>query len=201
MITGPKEKKTHGSMYSEQNRSKSRGRLNIIECYNCGMKWCKKKFCMKLKREKQNKEEIIKDGNEFFIATVTTEDLVTVLDANMINIACDESSWVVDTGAASHVTSRKDFFSSYTPGDFGTLRMGSETVSRVIGIATICLKTSVRTKLVLNNVKHAPDVRLHLIFVGVLNDEGYVSTNGVGKWKLIKGSLVVARGNKRRGLY
>ena len=49
-------------------------------------------------------------------------------------------------------------------------------------------------------MKHAPDVRLHLISVGALDDEGYVSTNGDGKWKLIKGSLVMARGNKRRGL-
>lgn len=119
----------------------------------------------------------------------------------MINIACDESNWVVDTGPASHVTSRMDFFSSYTPGDFGTLSMGNETVSREVGIGTIFLETSVGTKLVLNNVKHAPDVRLHLISVGVLDDEGYVSTNGDGKWKLIKGSLVVARGNKRGGLY
>ena len=63
--------------------------------------------------------------------------------------------------------------------------MGNETVSRVVGIGTICLETSVITKLVLNNVKHAPDVRLHLISVGILDDEGYVSTNGDGKWKLI----------------
>ena len=96
----------------------------------------------------------------------------------MINIACDESSWVMDTGAASHVTSRKDFFSSYTPGDFGTLSMGNDTVCKVVGIGTICLKTSVGTKLVLNNVKHAPKVHLHLISIGVLDDEGYVSTNG-----------------------
>ena len=79
--------------------------------------------------------------------------------------------------------------------------MGNETVSMVVCIGTICLETSVGTKLVLNNVKHAPDVRLHLISVGVLDDEGYVSTNGDGKWKLIKGALVVARGNKHRALY
>ena len=50
-------------------------------------------------------------------------------------------------------------------------------------------------------MKHAPDVCLHLISVGVLYDEGYVSTNSDGKWKLIKGSLVVACGNKHCGLY
>ena len=95
------------------------------------------------KRENKNKEETKEDGNENCLATVTIEDLVTVFDTNMINIACDESRWVVDTGTASHVTSRKDFFSSYTPGDFGTLSMGNETVSKVGGIDTICLETSV----------------------------------------------------------
>ena len=103
----------------------------------------------------------------------------------MINIAFD-------------VTSRKD---SYILGDFGTLSMSNEIVSRMVGIGTICLKTSVGTKLVLNNMKDALDVRQHVISIGVLDDEGYVSTNGDEKWKLTKGFLVVARGNKRRGLY
>ena len=82
------------------------------------MKGNTKKFYRKLKRKKYNKEETKEDGNENCLATVTTKDLVTVLDADMIHIACDESIWVVDTGAISHVTSRKDFFSSYTLGDF-----------------------------------------------------------------------------------
>ena len=43
-------------------------------------------------QEVKNKEETKEDGNESCLATVTTEDLVTVLDANMKNIACDESS-------------------------------------------------------------------------------------------------------------
>ena len=76
------------------------------------MKGYTKKFCRKLKRENKNKEETKEDDNENCLATIITEDLVTVFDANMINIACDESSWVVDIGAASHVTSRKDFLSS-----------------------------------------------------------------------------------------
>ena len=46
-------------------------------------------------------------------------------------------------------------------------------------------------------MKYVPDVRLHLISVGVFDDEVYVSSNGDGKWKFIKGTLVVALGNKR----
>ena len=148
LITGPKGRnKTPGSQNREQNRIKSRGILKDIEYYHCCMKRHTKKFCRKLKRENKNKEEIKEDGKENCRSTITTEDFVTVLDADMINIACDESSWVVHTGAASHVTSRKDFFSFYTPGDFGTLSMGNETVSRVVGVGTIRLENSVGTKL------------------------------------------------------
>ena len=56
------------------------------------MKGHTKKFYKKLKRENKNKDETKEDGNENCLATVTSEDLVIVLDAEMINIACDESS-------------------------------------------------------------------------------------------------------------
>ena len=88
LITGPRGRnKTCSSQHREQNRSKSKGKLKDIECYYCGMKGHTKKFCRKLKRENKNKEETKEDGNENFLSTVSTEDLVTVLDANMINIA------------------------------------------------------------------------------------------------------------------
>ena len=61
------------------------------------MKGHTKKFCRKLKRLNKNKEETKEDGNENCLATVTPEDLVTILDEDMIIISCDESSWVVDT--------------------------------------------------------------------------------------------------------
>ena len=90
LITGPRGRnKTRSSQHREQNRSKSKGRLKDIECYHCGMKGLTKKFCRMLKRENNNKEETKLDGNENCLATVTTEDLLIVLEADMINIACD----------------------------------------------------------------------------------------------------------------
>jgi len=126
---------------------------------------------------------------------------VIVYDENLINVACDDSSWVVDSGASFHVTSRKDFFSSYTPGDFGVLKMGNNDTSKVVGIGTVCLKTNNETKLILKNVRHAPDIQLHLISASILNDDGYFNTFGGAQWKPIKGSLVVVHGMKFSGLY
>ena len=84
------------------------------------------------------------------------------------------------SGATFHVTPKKELFSSYTPGNFGTLKMGNNHEVEVIGIGTVCLESNNGSKLVLNNVKHAPDVRLNLISVGYLDDDGYVNTLGVG---------------------
>lgn len=42
----------------------------------------------------------------------------------------------------------------------------------MVGIGTIFLESSVGTKIVLNNVKYAPDLHVHLISVGVFDDKG-----------------------------
>ncbi|RVW60490.1 Retrovirus-related Pol polyprotein from transposon TNT 1-94 [Vitis vinifera] len=45
----------------------------------------------------------------------------------------DETSWVIDSGASIHATPRKDFFTSYTSGDFGSVRMGNDGSAKAIG--------------------------------------------------------------------
>ena len=74
------------------------------------------------------------------------------------------------------MTSRRDFFSSYTPENFGDVRMGNEDSSKVAGKGDVCLETENGTRLVLKDVRHIPDMRLNLISVGKLDDEGYYNT-------------------------
>ena len=79
--------------------------------------------------------------------------------------------------------------------------MGNNGVSKIMGIVDIFLVTSIGNKLVLKDVRHVPDIRLNLIFIGRLNDEGFTNSFGESKWKLIKGSLVVVRGKIQNTLY
>ena len=72
---------------------------------------------------------------------------------------------VVDSGATLHVTTRKEFFTSYTPGDFRILKMGNDGMSKVIGVADVCLQTNMGMQLLLRGVKHALNVHFNLIFV------------------------------------
>ena len=64
----------------------------------------------------------------------TSDDLVILHDPNSHNLVSDESMWIIDSGATLHVTVRNEFFTSYTPGDFGFLKMGNDGVSKVIGV-------------------------------------------------------------------
>jgi hypothetical protein len=71
---------------------------------------------------------------------------------------------VIDSSASTHVTSRQDFFMSYTVGDFGTMKMGNDVLAKIIGIRDVCLEMSNDIRLVLSHVKHIPVIRLNLIF-------------------------------------
>ena len=55
--------------------------------------------------------------------------------------------------------------------------------------------------MLLKEVKHAPDVHFNLVFVQMLDEGGFDSHFGSRKWKLTKGNLVVARGEKSAKLY
>ena len=48
--------------------------------------------------------------------------------------------------------------------------------------------------LTLKDVRHIPDLRLNLIYVHMLDKDGYSHFISSGNWKLTKRSLVVARG-------
>jgi hypothetical protein len=66
---------------------------------------------------------------------------------------------------------------------------------------TICIATNIGCRLVLDDVKHVPDIRLNLLSVGKLDDIHHGSYFGDAKWKLTKCSLIVARGSKQGCLY
>ena len=82
-----------------------------------------------MKNDNVDKQEKKNDENGNHVATTTANDLIIVYDENLINVACDDSTWVVDSGVSFHVTYRKNFFSSYTPGDFGELKMRNNDTS------------------------------------------------------------------------
>ncbi|GKD56389.1 retrovirus-related pol polyprotein from transposon TNT 1-94, partial [Tanacetum coccineum] len=164
----------------------SKGKFADVECYHCHKKGHTMKFCRQLKKEnkkknynnQKNKHKKDDDGDDSTEVNTTTNEFFVCSDYDMVNLAHDDSSWILDSGATCHVATRKEYFSSYTPGDFGVVRMDNTGLSRIAGIGDICFKFDTGMELVLHNVKHVPDMRLNIISIGLLDEDGYHNSSG-----------------------
>ncbi|RVW22383.1 Retrovirus-related Pol polyprotein from transposon TNT 1-94 [Vitis vinifera] len=76
-------------------------------------------------------------GEDDRVAT-TTSDFLIVYDSDVVNFACQETNWVIDSVLNPCYTS-KDFFTSYTFGDFGSVRMGNDGSAKAIGMGDVSL--------------------------------------------------------------
>ncbi|KAJ4721123.1 Retrovirus-related Pol polyprotein from transposon TNT 1-94 [Melia azedarach] len=201
------EKRGRSKSRGPKNRDKSKSKTNKfanVECYYCGLKGHIKKYCRQLKRDNKKdkgKEKKNDDSSDDDRVATITDDFLIMYDDDVVNLMCHETSWVIDSGASIHATSRKEFFTSYTSGDFGDVKMGNNGLAKAIGMRDVLLETNNGTMLLLKNVKHIPDIRLNLISAGKLDDEGFSSNFSSGQWKLSKGSMTVARGKKYSSLY
>ena len=161
--------------FSDYNRDKLRGKSKSrkeIKCFYCGKLGHIKRKCRKFRRN--NLKEKVK--NRKITKTLASDcDKIIIYDDACVNLACQDSTWVVDTATSFHITARRDFFSSYTNGSFGWVRMGHEAKCEIVGMGDVELETSIGCKLVLKNVRHVPEMRFSLISVGKLDDEGYHS--------------------------
>ena len=159
-------------------------------------------LCLETGTKKKEKNQR-KDENKNTTAALSDEDVAVLFfgDEDCLSVTDNEVEWIIDTTASYHVTPNKEFFTSYRPGDFGTVKMGNTSYSKIVGNGDVCIQTDVGCSLTLRDVRHVPDLRLNVISGVALDREGYVNYFGNGKWKLTKGSLVASRGKVRSTLY
>ncbi|RDX60738.1 hypothetical protein CR513_61094, partial [Mucuna pruriens] len=105
-----------GSVLKEEMRRKARGSSSRSE---------------ENKGKKGKSKEKNHDDDDDHVTTAKGDDLVILRDFDLVNLVYDESMWIIDSGATLHVTPRKEFFTSYTLGDFRVLKMGNNGVSKV----------------------------------------------------------------------
>ncbi|KAL2347981.1 hypothetical protein Fmac_001981 [Flemingia macrophylla] len=103
----------------DKSTSKSRSRYKNVECHYCYKTWHIQKNYFLWKKEskdKKGKQRERDHDDADRVTTTTCGDLVCLREYDTINLVSDESMWIIDSGATLHVTSRKEFFTSYTSG-------------------------------------------------------------------------------------
>lgn len=122
------------------SRGKSQGgfnRFSNIECHHYREIGHIKRHSRKLKREnkKTSCNKYTKEcNNKGYVATVDDFFIVCDCCVDNVNLSYDDMDLVVDSGAYTHATSRRDLFSTYENTDFGVVHMGNNGKANVIRI-------------------------------------------------------------------
>jgi hypothetical protein len=177
---------------SKSRKGRSKSRSGIV-CWKCGKKGHLKKDC----RSRKGKEGDAQQENNHE-ANVTGEVLQDALILSFENIT---DSWVVDSGASFHATPDKKYFHDYVQGDFGQVRLGDDKPCKIVGMGKVLVKQQNGNQWLLKEVRHVPDLKKNLISTGQLGSEGCVTTFTDKAWKVTKGALVIAKGEKVGTLY
>ena len=68
------------------------------------------------------------------------------------HVAINDVEWVVDSVAPHHIIPIKGLFTMYKVGDFGTMKMGNSSYSKIVGIGDVCIETNVGSTMMLKGV-------------------------------------------------
>ncbi|KAH9657209.1 hypothetical protein KPL70_022963 [Citrus sinensis] len=192
---GRPEKREGGQ--GKKKRSKSRPKN--MKCFHCHKEGHFKMDCPERKyKSKEIKEKI---GDAAVASERQESDGYDSAGVLIVSDGASRGNWVLDSGCSFHMCPNRNFFKNYETYDGGIVVMGNDASCRVIGRGTIKLKMLDGTIRELTNVRHIPDLKRDLISLGMLDKIGCVIKLESGTLKVLKGSMVLMKGNLDNGLY
>jgi hypothetical protein len=122
-------------------------------------------------------------------------------DALILSIDNISMSWVVDSRDSFHAKTHRKHFLDYVQGDFGQVHLGDDAPCKNVRMGKVKIKKSNENQWFLKEVRHVPYIRKTIISTGKLSSEGCISIFTDKVWKVTKGLLVIAKGEKIGTLY
>ena len=110
-------------------------------------------------------------------------------------------AWILDSGCLFHMYPHIEYFDTYKACDASTIRMGDDSVSKVIGIGTVKVKMYDGAMRTLMNVRHVPKLRRELISLEMLDTLGCDVSTKNDLMNIAIVTSVVMKGKKARNLY
>lgn len=155
-----------------------------VTCFHCGKLGHHKRYCWKLAAEKRAEpQKENKDGKHKanFMAELgdsAVDDEVLVVGHAVV--VGPSGSWIVDSGATSHMCTAKEWFSDYEvlqrPGQ---VSVGDGRVLKVVGRGKVRLVMRLLgdkvKRCVLHDVLHVPDLSCNLVSVSKASERGKVT--------------------------
>ena len=102
--------------------------------------------------------------------------------------------WTLDTACTFHMCAHRDWFDTYEERDTGSVLMGNDSPSRIMGIGTVKITMYDGVVRTLGRVRHVPHLSRNLISLSLLDREGLWHKGNNGVLKVGKGQLVYMKG-------
>ncbi|KAJ8633371.1 hypothetical protein MRB53_026707 [Persea americana] len=190
-----------GRTKDSSNKSKHRSNKKNIECYYCHKKGYIRKNCP----ERQRKGKEIEDSS-------SNDDSVSVADGrsdcvsdNALSVIENgihpKDEWILDSDCSYHMCPNMDWFTTYREINGGSVLMGNNVACKTVGTRTIKIKMYDEIVRTLAEVRYVPDLKKNLISLGALDSDGCKFSGEGGVIKVVKGALVLMRGNRVGNLY
>ncbi|KAL2238396.1 UNVERIFIED_CONTAM: Retrovirus-related Pol polyprotein from transposon TNT 1-94 [Sesamum indicum] len=198
--------RSHSRGKSRNSHSKSRSRDYTYKddktkerrCYNCGIKGHYIKDCRKPKRD--NRDRNFDDQEKVNNVSDENGEVFMVYEANSVH-SVNKFEWLIDSGCTFHMSPVKEVFSNFRYEKSGFVSMANEKKCEILGLGDISLNFKEGYRLTLKNVRYVPDLSHNLISYAALEEDGLEGRWGKGLMKIMKGSLIVFKAEKKRNLY
>ncbi|GJR08587.1 retrovirus-related pol polyprotein from transposon TNT 1-94 [Tanacetum coccineum] len=182
MESGSSGSHNHGK--SEKGKKK-----NKFKCFKCGKPGHFKKDCRgsNTSNPQGNVASTSDDGNALCCeAAVANEGRKRFADV-----------WLFDTGATFHMTARREWFHQYKPiSEGGSVYSCNDHELKIIGIGSVMVKMHDGTVRTIRDVRHVEGLKKNLLSLGQLDDLGCKVEIQNKIMKVIKGALVLMKGEK-----
>ncbi|GKA40681.1 retrovirus-related pol polyprotein from transposon TNT 1-94 [Tanacetum coccineum] len=178
-----------GSSGSHNHGKSKTGKKKKFKCFKCGKHGHFKKDCRgsNTSNPQENVASTSDDGNALCCeAAVANEGRKKFADV-----------WLFDTGATFHMTARREWFHQYKPiSGGGYVYSCNDHELKIIGIGSIMVKMHDGTVRTIRDVRHVEGLKKNLLSLGQLDDLGCKVEIQNKIMKIIKGALVLMRGEK-----
>ncbi|KAK3011590.1 hypothetical protein RJ639_012236 [Escallonia herrerae] len=118
------------------------------------------------------------------------EDNSDGADVLSVTISSSDGGWILDTGCSYHMCPNRDWFVTYRSFDGGKVLTGNDVTCKVVGIGSIQIKMHDGIVRTLTDVRHVPELRKILIFLGAAAaSSSDINSNTTKLWHMCLGHM------------
>uniref|UniRef100_A0A2N9IQA4 CCHC-type domain-containing protein n=1 Tax=Fagus sylvatica TaxID=28930 RepID=A0A2N9IQA4_FAGSY len=135
---GRSRNKWHNDRATFNDRSKSRDKSQYTEtreCFHYGKKGHIRMNCKHWRKEQTEDKDHKHDDEKGTTVVVDDEEVVvlSVQEQKCEHVDNIDDEWVVNSAVTHHVICTKELFTTYKAGDFGIVKMGNTSYSKIVG--------------------------------------------------------------------